>query len=102
MMNMTARNFAYDSFAQSATELYPRKNRLMGSTGLTNLNSSMHMSGNRLPQLSRSFSGSKSAKLKLTTIEGSLSSIGQQLHELKLETRVFFVLGRIQDDFVTT
>jgi hypothetical protein len=65
---MTARNFAYDNFAQSATDLYPRKNRLMGSTGLTNMNSSMHMTNTRLPQLSRSYSGSKSAKLKLTTI----------------------------------
>lgn len=83
-MNMTARNFAYDNFAQSATELYPRKHRLMGSTGLTNLNSSVHVGGSRLPQLSRSCSGSKSAKLKLTTIEATLSTMSQQLHELKL------------------
>ena len=83
-MNLTSRNFAYDNFAQSASELYPRKNRLMGSTGFTNMNSSMNMNNTRLPQLSRSYSGSKSAKLKLTTIEGTLSSMAQQLQELKL------------------
>ena len=77
MLNLSSRNAAYDSYAQSATELYPRKNRFLASTGFSNLNSSMHTP--RLPQLSRSFSSSKSTKLKLTTIEATLSSISQQL-----------------------
>lgn len=67
MLNTTARDFSYNNhYAQSATELLPRKNRFLASTGFSNLNSSMQVG--RLPQLSRSFSGSKSAKLKLTTI----------------------------------
>lgn len=83
MLNLTARNFASDSYAQSAADLTSRKYRVLASTGFSNLNSSMHMTS-RLPQLSRSFSSTKSAKLKLTTIEGTLSTISQQLHELKL------------------
>lgn len=84
---MTARtNYDTPPHFQSSTDIYPRKNRLLASTGFSQLNSSMHMP--RLPQLSRSFSSSKSAKLKLTTIEASLSSIQQQLHELKMDTRV--------------
>ncbi len=85
MLNTTARNFSYNNnqqYAQSAVELQPRKNRFLASTGFTNLNSSMQ--NPRLPQLNRSFSSSKSAKLKLTTIEATLSAISQQLHELKL------------------
>lgn len=79
MLNTTARNFSYNnSYTQSAVELPPRKNRFLASTGFSNLNSSMQ--GTRLPQLSRSFSSSKSAKLKLTTIEATLSSMSQQLH----------------------
>ena len=78
MLNTTARNFAYNSYAQSASELQPRKNRFLASTGFSNLNSSMQMT--KLPQLSRSFSSSKSTKLKLTTIEAGLSSISQQVH----------------------
>ena len=65
-MNLTARSQAYEQPFHSASDLYPRKNRFLASTGFSNLNSSMHAS--RLPQLSRSFSSSKSAKLKLTTI----------------------------------
>lgn len=86
MLNVTNRNGAYESAFHSASELYPRKNRFLASTGFSNLNSSMQTP--RLPQLSRSFSSSKSAKLKLTTIEASLSVIGQQLHELRHDTRV--------------
>lgn len=50
-----------------------RKNRMLASTGFSNGNKSMYTT--KLPQLSRSFSSSKSTKLKLTTIEGTLSSI---------------------------
>jgi hypothetical protein len=96
MLNLTARSQAYDSF-QSTTDLHPRKNRFLASTGLSNFNSSIHMP--RLPQLSRSFSSSKSAKLKLTTIEATLSSISQQLHELKMETRVSIETRRNLDAF---
>lgn len=46
------------------------------------------MIANRLPQLSRSSSSSKSTKLKLTTIEATLSALSQQIHEMKLDTRV--------------
>ena len=82
MLNTTARQSFDNSFHfQSATDMYPRKNRLLASTGFSQLNSSMHTP--RLPQLSRSQSFSKSAKLKLTTIEATLSTISQQLHELK-------------------
>ena len=99
MLNMTARS-SYDNplHFQSATDIYPRKNRLLASTGFSQLNSSMH--NPRLPQLSRSFSSSKSAKLKLTTIEATLSSISQQLHELKMDTRVKHKVFRNQDVFV--
>jgi hypothetical protein len=86
-MNLSARQYAGDNiFAQSMADMALRKNRMLASTGFSNLNSSMQMT--RLPQLSRSFSSSKSAKLKLTTIEGTLSAISQQLQELRLETRV--------------
>ena len=87
MLNLTARS-SYDQPPRfsSVTELNPRKNRLLASTGFSQLNSSMQMP--RLPQLSRSFSGSKSAKLKMTTIEASLSSLQQQIHEVKMDTRV--------------
>jgi hypothetical protein len=79
MLNTTTRNFSYsNNYAQSASELQPRKNKFLASTGFSNLNSSMQVG--RLPQLSRSFSSSKSAKLKLTTIEATLSAMSQQLH----------------------
>lgn len=87
MLNMTARNFNPESYAQSTGDLTSRKYRIMASTGFSNLNSSMRLTG-RLPQLSRSFSSTKSAKLKLTTIEGTLSAMSQQLNELKSSTRV--------------
>ena len=79
MLNLSSRNPGLDSYAQSATNLYPRKNRFLASTGFNNPHSSMHA---KLPQLSRSFSvssSSKSTKLKLTTIEATLSSMDQSL-----------------------
>ena len=86
-MNLSARQYGGESiFNHSMADMALRKNRMLVSTGLSNLNSSMQMT--RLPQLSRSFSSSKSAKLKLTTMDGTLSAITQQLQELRLETRV--------------
>ena len=99
MLNMTARS-SYDNplHFQSATDIYTRKNRLLATTGFSQLNSSMH--NPRLPQLSRSFSSSKSTKLKLTTIDATLSSISQQIHELKMDTRVQNEIFSNQEGFV--
>lgn len=84
MLNLTSRQYRNDELlSQSMADMNPRKNRLLASTGFSNLNNTGN-GGTRLPQLSRSFSSSKSTKLKLTTIEGTLSSITQQLHELRL------------------
>jgi hypothetical protein len=92
-MNLSARQHGGESiFNQSMADMAQRKNRMLASTGFSKLNSSMQMT--RLPQLSRSFSSSQSAKLKLTTIEGTLRAISQQLHELRLETRVSERLSR--------
>jgi hypothetical protein len=77
----------------------PRKNRLLASTGFSNLNNSMQTT--RLPQLSRSFSSSKSTKLKLTTIEATLSAMSQQLQELRLDTRVNLPLCSNPEDIAT-
>ena len=72
--------------AQSAIDFHTRKNKALsfgsaaGSQALFN--------SQKLPQLSRSSSLSKSAKLKLTTIEASLSSMSQEMHDLKMDTRV--------------
>ena len=86
-MQLSARQYGGENiFAQSMAEMSYRKSRMLASTGASNLNHSMHSA--RLPQLSRSFSSSKSAKLKLATLEGALSALDQQLHELRLETRV--------------
>jgi hypothetical protein len=91
MLNLSARQYNSDGiFTQSMADMTLRKNRMLASTGFANLNNSMHTT--RLPQLSRSFSSSKSTKLKLTTIEATLSSISQQLQELRLETRVCLTL----------
>jgi hypothetical protein len=82
MINYDKRQYANEPesiFTHSMAELYPRKNRFLASTGFSQLNNSM-ITTTRLPQLSRSFSSSKSTKLKLTTIEATLSSISQQLH----------------------
>jgi hypothetical protein len=81
-MNYTARQYGNEPesiFTHSMAELNSRKNRFLASTGFSQLNNSM-MATTRLPQLSRSFSSSKSTKLKLTTLEATLSSISQQLH----------------------
>ena len=69
-----------EPISQSYNNLNPRKNRFI-STALNPLNQSSY-----LPQLSRS--SSKSTKLKLTTIEATLSSLEQELQTLKADTRV--------------
>lgn len=86
-MSYAGRQYA-EPQAQSAIDLNPRKNRFLSSTGFSNPNPISNTM--RLPQLNRSTSSSKSTKLKLTTIEGTLSSIEQDLHNLKQETRVHF------------
>jgi len=72
----------------------------MASTAFTNLGST----SNRLPQLNRSFSGStgKSTKLKLTTIDATLSTISQELHDLRLETRVNLLSFSNHEDLETS
>lgn len=72
MLNYSSRQYNQPDVTQSAFDINPRKNRFLSSTGFTNLNNT-----NRLPQLSRSTSSTKSTKLKLTTIEATLSTIGQ-------------------------
>lgn len=75
-------------FYRSMADMHARKSKILATTGFSNLNHSTN--GGRLPELtrSRSFSSTKSAKLKLTTLDATLSSIQQQLHELQLDTRV--------------
>lgn len=83
MLNHSVR-FDQNQPTQSYNDLNTtRKNRLLSST---NWNQGINQV--RLPQLSRSSSSSKSTKLKLTTIEATLSAIQQDIHNLKLETRV--------------
>jgi hypothetical protein len=65
---------------QSLNDLNSRKNRFLSTTGFSN---PLNINTVRLPQMARSSSSSKSAKLKLTTIEATLSSIEQELHNLK-------------------
>jgi hypothetical protein len=79
---------------------FTRKNKFMASTAFTNLGST----SNRLPQLNRSFSGStgKSTKLKLTTIDATLSTISQELHDLRLETRVNLLSFSNHEDLETS
>ena len=77
-------------FYRSMTDMSgARRSKMLNSTGLSNLHQGSMTS--RLPELnrSRSFSSSsKSTKLKLTTLDATLSSLAQQLHELKMDTRV--------------
>ena len=61
--------------AQSAIDFNPRKNKAF-SYGYAQ-NSQPQFNTQKLPQLGRSSSLSKSTKLKLTTIEATLSSISQ-------------------------
>jgi cell division septum initiation protein DivIVA len=90
----------YQQQAQSAIDLNPRKNRFLSSTGFSNpINPNNTM---RLPQLARSSSSSKSTKLKLTTIEATLSAIEQDTHNLKQETRVSYQRYRNQGDTRTS
>jgi hypothetical protein len=76
---------AYQPAYQSALDLNARKTRVLSST--TGFNPK-EVNPGRLPQLTRSFSTSKSTKLKLTTIEATLAAMDQDLHQLKSETRV--------------
>lgn len=76
---------------QSALDFYSRKNRVVsyGSTqgSIPKFNTKI------LPEINRSSStSSKSTKLRLITIEGTLSAMDQDLHQLKGETRVTFEL----------
>jgi hypothetical protein len=98
-MSYTGRQYADMQQAQSAIDLNPRKNRFLSTTGFSN--PAQMVNSMRLPQLSRSSSSSKSTKLKLTTLEGSLSAIEQDLHNLKQETRVIPISYRNQDDTPT-
>lgn len=84
--------FSYSSKAstqqpyQSALDLNTRKTRVLSSTTGFNIK---EVNPRGLPQISRSSSSfSKSSKLKLTTIEATLTSMDQDLHQLKSETRV--------------
>jgi hypothetical protein len=93
MLNQSAR-FDQTQPTQSLIDFNSaRKNRLLSST---NWNQGLNQV--RLPQLSRSSSSSKSTKLKLTTIEATLSAIQQDIHNLKLETRVAMVSFRNRGD----
>jgi len=98
-MSYTGRQYPDTQQAQSAIDLNPRKNRFLSTTGFSNPN--QNLNSMRLPQLSRSSSSSKSTKLKLTTMEGTLSAIEQDLHNLKQETRVTHTSCRNQDDIPT-
>ena len=94
-MSYTGRQYQDSQQVQSAIDLNPRKNRLLSSTGFSNLN--QNLNSMRLPQLSRSSSSSKSTKLKLTTLEGTLSAIEQDIHNVKQETRVIHPSYRNRD-----
>ena len=92
MLGYTTTKFNGTSIgAQSAIDFNSRKNKAL-SFG-TPLASQPHFLSQKLPQLGRSSSlsssVSKSTKLKLTTIEATLSSMSQELHNLKVDTRVF-------------
>jgi hypothetical protein len=64
MLKYSARGYDQPDLSQSAMDISARKNRFLATTGFSNQN----LNSNKLPQLSRSVSGSKSTKLKLTTI----------------------------------
>ena len=98
-MSYNGRQYADMQQAQSAIDLNPRKNRFLSTTGFSN--PAQNINSMRLPQLSRSSSSSKSTKLKLTTLEGSLSAIEQDIHNLKQETRVIAISCRNHDDTQT-
>ena len=76
---------------QSAMDFHPRNKALSFGSAL---GSQPHFNSQKLPQLGRSMSLSKSAKLKLTTIEAGLSTMSQELHDLKMDTRVLLPLLR--------
>ena len=60
---------------QSALGFYTRKDKALSYGSVQN--SQPQFNSQKLPQLGRSMSLSKSAKLKLTTIDASLSTISQ-------------------------
>lgn len=73
-MSFYNRQYVDANLGQSLQDLTSRKNRFLSSTGFDN---SINQNAIRLPQLNRSSSSTKSTKLKLTTIEATLSSIEQ-------------------------
>lgn len=64
MLKHSSRGYDQPDLSQSALDISARKNRFLATTGFSNQN----FNATKLPQLSRSMSGSKSTKLKLTTI----------------------------------
>jgi hypothetical protein len=86
---------------QSASDFNIRKNRALSQT--TGQESQLYNSTKlpQLPQLGRSSSFSKSAKLKLTTIDAKLTTMAQSAQDLKMETRVLFDSHRNPEDIAT-
>ena len=74
---------------QSALDFNSRKTKALSfNSGQT---SNSQFNTQKLPQIGRSISlSSKSAKLKLTTIEANVSTMTQEVHDLRMDTRVLF------------